>query len=119
MRQHVYADHYGVESWDPTPRARVFVHLCNSMMWREITGEPTPETPVSARAYAKHGLPWFDVYDGDRRGIGGSETLAGVRSIKEMDQMLGFAAQQDDAPVDVADVVALKLPPGHVEDGRW
>jgi hypothetical protein len=33
------------------------------MAYREITGEEPPSTPISAKLYAQHGYPWFDLYD--------------------------------------------------------
>ena len=74
MRQHIYPDPHGVDTWDADNYGRVFVHIVNSQMWREITGEDVPPTPVDARAYTNAGLPWFELYDdhlgdiaGDRR----------------------------------------------------
>lgn len=99
MRQKIYPDAYGIDTWDPSNTGRVFVHLANSMMYREITGEEPPATPVSARTYAEHGLPWFDLYDEHRADIEAPAALRGVRSVKEIDASKGFAPQQDDAAV--------------------
>jgi hypothetical protein len=48
-------------------------------------------------------------------------TLAGVKSVKEKDQSLGFAPQQDDGTLDVpaSKVVALGAGVGDVDDGAW
>jgi hypothetical protein len=101
MRQLIYPDRYGVDSWDPHNTGRLFVHIVNSMMYREITGEEPPPTPVSARSYTEHGLPWFDLYDEERRDVPASPTLAGVKSVKEVDAEKGFGAQQDDGSVEI------------------
>ncbi len=101
MRQEVYPDAYGIETWDATNTGRIFVHIANSMMWREITGEEAPGTPVSARTYARYGLPWFDLYDEGKGDVKAGEKLAGVKSVKEMDHANGFAPQQDDDPVEI------------------
>ena len=106
MKQAIYPDRHGIDTWDQDNHARVFVHLCNSQLWREITGEAPPETPVSAQTYTKHGYPWFDIYDEDEGDIKPSEALKGVKSVKEMDKDKGFGPQQDDSPVGV--------PPGQV-----
>jgi hypothetical protein len=37
---------------------RVFVHIANSMMYRQITGMQPPSTPVNASEYAASGFPW-------------------------------------------------------------
>ena len=63
MRQEIYPDPHGLDTWDQASYGRVFVHIVNSQLWREITGEPCPPTPVDARAYTDAGLPWFELYD--------------------------------------------------------
>jgi hypothetical protein len=38
MEQKIYPDPYGITTWDLPTRNRVFVHIVNSELWREITG---------------------------------------------------------------------------------
>lgn len=101
MRQSIRRDRHGADTWDETNTGRVYVHIVNSLMYREITGERAPESPVSARAYTESGYPWFSLYDEGHGDPSPSEELAGVSSVKEMDEARGFAPQQDDAPVEV------------------
>lgn len=123
MRQEIYDDEFGVDTWDPSNSGRVYVHIVNSMTYREITGEEPPPTPITARDYASYGLPWFDLYDEAKAHLPASQTLAGVKSIKEMDETKGFAPQQDDGTVavDPGHVKILVVPgdPGVVPDGKW
>ena len=120
MRQHIYPDRHGVESWDEHCFGRVYVHIVNSQMWREITGEPPPETPVSARSYAESGLPWFDLYDEDKGDIPASDRLSTVKSVKDLDAEKGFAPQQDDDPVPAEPVFTYgSLVKDAVVDGDW
>jgi hypothetical protein len=88
MRQHIYPDPHGVDTWDQDNYGRVFVHIVNSQLWREITGEPVPSTPVDVRAYIEAGLPWFDLYDDGLGDIAPSEILANVKSISQLDAKL-------------------------------
>lgn len=120
MKQEIYPDAYGIESWDTESTGRVFVHIANSMVWRDITGEEPPQTPISAALYTDYGFPWFDLYDEGKGDIKGSDVLDGVKTVKEIDDDKGFGNQQDDSPVDV--------PPGQVKtikdetlvhDGTW
>src|SRR5262249_42022478 len=46
MVQKIYPDPHGLATWDETNYGRVFVHIVNSRLWREITGEDPPPTPV-------------------------------------------------------------------------
>ncbi len=84
MQQEIYEDSYGLAAWDLEATSRCFVHLCNALQWREITGTNPPQTPVTAKEYEKAGLPWFDYYRDDLAVLEGSKTLAGLKSIHEM-----------------------------------
>jgi hypothetical protein len=123
MEQSIYPDPYGADTWDNTRTGRIYVHIVNSMLYEQITGKPAPATPITARTYAEHGYPWFDLYDEHLGDIDSSEALAGVKSIKEMDAAKGFTPQQDDEPVPVPDHVVKKLhvskPHDVVADGDW
>jgi len=123
MDQKIYPDQYGIDTWDLGAGARVFVHLVNSELWREITGEAPPPTPVTARSYAEAGLPWFDLYDEAAPTISPTSKLAGVKSVKQIDQAKSTLPLQDDAPVAVKKVKKLwwKHHPGAVivDDGDW
>ena len=121
MRQKIYPDPHGWETWDEENTGRVFVHIANSMTYREITGMEPPPTPISARTYTTHGLPWFDLYDDGLGDLEASEELAGVGSIKAIDSAKGFSAQQDDEPVVIPEGQVKKLVPvgAEVADGKW
>jgi hypothetical protein len=122
MKQRIYPDPHGIDTWDPSSLSRVFVHILNSDMWREITGEPPPPTPVTAREYARHGLPWFDLYDDALGALEPGATLASVKSVKTIDAEKISHALQDDDPVEVGPVKKLVTKVATalgVRDGDW
>ena len=124
MRQEIYPDAHGFNTWDPTRQLRVFVHIANSMAWREITGEEPPPTPVSAKTYRDHGFPWFELYDEDKGDVPAAPKLAKVRKLSEIDKDKGFSAQQDDTKLTIPEpqVIHLGPPPKpktDVRDGTW
>lgn len=122
MKQKIYPDPHGIDTWDEANTGRVFVHIVNSMMYREITGEEAPPTPITAKTYTQRGYPWFDLYDEKMGDISAPDSLKGVKSIKEMDQEKGATKPlQDDDPVDVPDdkVIKYNIDPDEVEDGNW
>lgn len=120
MKQKIYPDPHGLAAWQAAPAARVFVHLCPAEAWREITGEAPPPTPVTAKEYARHGLPWFDLYDDGKGTLAPTDTLAAVKSVKQLDAEKSGAPLQDDEPVEPGLVKklgkALGLP---IDDGEW
>lgn len=119
MRQKIYPDKHGIDTWDADNYGRVYVHIVNSMAFREITGKEPPPTPVSAKTYSQHRFPWFDLYDEHMGDVDAPDTLKNIKSIKDMDAEQGFAPQQDDDSVDVGYVVKYKVNPNQVEDGEW
>jgi hypothetical protein len=100
ITQRIYPDPHGLDTWERVPAARLHVHLLNSEQYTEVTGRPAPPTPVTARAYTEHGLPWFTLYDEAKGTIAAAETLARVRSIGAIDAARGVAGP-DERSVDV------------------
>jgi hypothetical protein len=86
MRQEIMEDDYQLEDWDTENTSRCFVHLCNSMVWRQITGTEPPTVPLTAREYAKARLPWFEYYDDTHKPLPGSPTLARLKRVGELKQ---------------------------------
>jgi hypothetical protein len=121
MRQKVYPDPHGLDTWDSAHTGRIFVHLVTSELWRELTGERPPRTPVTAKEYARHGLPWFDLYDEHLATVAPQDALARVKSVKELDAAKSTLPLQDDEPVTVGPLKKLPVPPSGpaVRDGEW
>lgn len=86
MRQEIYKDRHEFADWDQTQTSRCFVNLCNSMVWRQVTGTNPPHPPLTAREYKQAGIPWFDYYRDDLKPLEGSERLAGVKSVAQLGQ---------------------------------
>jgi hypothetical protein len=119
ITQKIYPDPHGIETWDEDNHGRVFVHIVNSMMYREITGEAPPPTPVTAKEYTKLGYPWFELYDEGAGDIGPSEVLSEVKPVTQMDATHGFVGVQDDGSVEVPDEQVKGIPRDEVPDGDW
>ena len=122
MKQKLYPDPHGIDTWDDEQVGRIFVHIVNSELWREITGEAPPTTPVTAREYAKAGLPWFDLYDEQADTVSPTDILAGVQSVKQLDGQQSTSPLQDDEPIAVGAIkkLLIKMAKGlPVRDGEW
>ena len=122
MRQEIYKDHYDLSDWDHDRSSRCFVHMANSLAWGSITGEPPPHAPVTAAAYKRARLPWFEFY-GDGETVPASSVLQKVKSV------VGLAAEKGDTPlpenesVEIPDeeIVHLRrnLEPDQVREGHF
>jgi hypothetical protein len=86
MEQKIYPDTYGPGTWDLEKKTTVRVHIVNSEIYRSITGEPAPPTPISARTYTEYGLPWFKLYDEHLRDVEAPDILRKVKSVQALEQ---------------------------------
>jgi len=115
MKQEIFRDHFDINDWDLNNYSRCFVHLANSLLWQNITGNLPPHQPPSAQQYAQHGLPWFDYYDDRLQALPGSSTLANLSSAQALSQYKGQPIPN--APLKPAPIVHLK--PGQVREGDF
>ncbi len=92
MKQEIYQDEHDPDVWDIEQNSRCFVQLCNSLVWREITGTNPPQPPVTAKEYERHGLPWFDFYRDDVAVLEGSDQLAKVKTVVAVSKSKGDGA---------------------------
>jgi hypothetical protein len=112
IKQKVYPDPYGIDTWDQRAHGHVAVHLLNSVHFRRITGIDPPPTPIDAKAYADRGLPWFDLYDETRGDIAVPERFVSVGTIAANDAKRGeYADAGDSFEVPESDVVRVRRDP--------
>ena len=119
MKQKLYRDPHGLDTWDHSATTRVFVHIVNSELFREITGEEPPSTPITAKEYARNNLPWFDLYDESRPTVAATPTLAQVKSVKTLDAEYSTLPLQDDDPVSPGPITKYSVHEAAVRDGDW
>lgn len=115
MKQEIFPDTYGFDTWDATNHGRVFVHIVNSEMYKAITEKNPPPTPVSAKSYTDAGLPWFDLYNEGRGDVAPSNELGTVKPLSQ----LGEGETEDDQVVSVPNIILLKKESSVVHDGNW
>jgi hypothetical protein len=102
MRQEIYADEYGIDTWLEEPAAIVEVDLVDALAFEAVTGIPAPAPVADAGAYTRAGLPWFDLLDPSREDIAAAKSLAGIRSIADLEQR-----QEDSLPIPNDQVIRL------------
>lgn len=85
MRQKIYPDPYGIDTWETEPAAALRVRLVHARDWEALTGELAPPSPITAELAAALGLPWFELDDADLGDVAPAPALARVRSIQQME----------------------------------
>ncbi|KAG2372731.1 hypothetical protein C9374_000397 [Naegleria lovaniensis] len=121
MKQQIIEDPYGYSFWDESTKSRIFIHIVNSEMYKEITGEEVPPTPITAQTYSSYNYPWFDFYNEDVGSVGKSNILSQVKTVKEIDQEKYAWPQQNDSSVTINNVTTYKgtFNKNDVRDGDW
>ncbi len=115
IRQKVYPDAHGIQTWEQAECGELFVYLVNSTQYQGITGEPPPPSPVDAQTYTRYGLPWFDLYDETLGDLSATETLARLRSVGEIDAQAGLPQAPEDTSVDIDQEQIRHIRPGDQE----
>ena len=102
MRQEIYADDYGLNSWEPEPAATVRVELVDALAFETLTGIPVPGETTDARTYTAHGLPWFDLLQPTGADIRAAARLAGIRSVADLEG-------REEAPLPIPEAQVVRL----------
>lgn len=105
MRQQIYKDPHEGDVWDMDQTSRCFIHLCDAVLWREITGENPPQKPFTAKTYSKAGLPWFEYYRSDLNVLKGSKKLSGIKSVHNVSLAKQGAGLSENDSVEVMSVI--------------
>jgi len=87
MRQEIFEDEHGADTWQDEPSVGARVELVNALAFEAVTGIKAPAPVIDAETYTRFGLPWFDLISPTRKDIEASERLAGVRSIDDLKQL--------------------------------
>lgn len=123
MVQKIYPDPHGLDTWNEKQSGRMFIHIVNSEMYEQITGERPPKSPITAHDYLIRNYPWFKVWDEEFKDVSASSTLKGVKTVSEKDKEHGFTGQQNDNPLQGITVVSTGKPHifigQEVKDGTW
>jgi len=88
--QKIYDAEIPPEDFNQNRATRVWIHVANSLAWREITGEEAPATPVTQEEYKRHNMPWFKLYDEGRDDIGATEEAGRLKSMQELQAEKGI-----------------------------
>jgi hypothetical protein len=100
LRQEIFEDPHDFLDWDLSMSSRCFIHLCNSLVWRQVTGSNPPHPPFTAKEYRGAGVPWFDYYRDDLSALSGSTVLDKVKSVFALGQAKGEKPLADNSSIE-------------------
>ena len=119
MKQEIYKDTFKLEDWDLENSSRCFVHIANSAFWQSITGEMPPHLPPSAHDYARCGMPWFEYYDDNLKGLPGSSRLANMQSVQQMSKDKGSPVSNESVESELVVAYRKGLGPNQVRESDF
>jgi hypothetical protein len=117
MRQEIYEDPYKAADWEVAASSRCFVHIANSLVWRQITGDNPPTVPPTAAEYNRAGLPWFEWYGEGQRARSGGGPLRTLKSIFTLGKEKGDVPLPENTSVEPGHVIPLGK--GVVREGAF
>lgn len=116
MKQQIFEDPYGLFDWDMARKDRCFVHLANSLAWKSITGQASPNPPLTSAEYTRYNYPWYSYYD-DGSTLTSTPELGGLKSVVELGEEKGYHIIPENESV--APINVKNLSPDKVRDGKW
>lgn len=102
IRQRIYPDPYGLDTWDVENYTSAWVYIVDSEQYKRITGLAPPPSPITAQTYTSVGLPWFDLYDEGAGDVAPGERLAHVKTTADLDALMDADGAPGDPPIDIA-----------------
>ena len=75
--------------WNTSRTRLINLHIFSPASFEAVTHIVPPGTPITARAYADAGLPFFVVEEDAENRLDGSVTLDAVKSVSQMDKQVG------------------------------
>jgi hypothetical protein len=84
IKQRIYPDPLGFDTWDSAPNDRVWIHLVDADEYTRVTGDEVPPSPIDAETYSRFGFPWFEVYDSPRGDLPATEALSRIKSAEDL-----------------------------------
>jgi hypothetical protein len=111
LKQKIIADSFGASTWNPSVKGSVFIHLVNSEVYKQITGECPPTRPMQAIHYQKLGVPWFSHYDDQAASVAPSRILSRIKSIFSLDQQrTNTDVSEESIWIDPQKIQDIKIP---------
>jgi hypothetical protein len=117
MRQEIYEDPYSAADWELGASSRCFVHIANSLVWRQITGNDPPTVPPTAAEYTRAGLPWFTWYGEGGTAVSGGGRLKALKSVFKLGKEKGDVPLPENTSVEPGHVIPLGK--GVVREGSF
>ncbi|KAM0285354.1 hypothetical protein ACHAQH_001543 [Verticillium albo-atrum] len=96
ITQTINPDGYPADSWDTSASIMLNLQILDAASYCAVTGLPAPSTPVNGEEYARHGYPYFEIWDEEKTGVKGD--FAEVKSVAQIEKERALAEGKDAPP---------------------
>ena len=87
IRQKIYEDPYGLDTWDVENFGTIRVRILNSAQYSLLTGSEPPPTPIDVATYIQCGFPWYRIYDEQLSGVEPTVRFKTIKPLGELDPL--------------------------------
>jgi len=119
MKQQIFKDPYGLAVWSKDQKARIFIHMCNSLGWKHLTGKEPPTLPLTAANYTAAGMPWFHFYEEGAKSQQGTKELKKVKSMAEIAAKKKLPLLPENQPANIPMSQTIGIKQKGVRSGSW
>ncbi|KAH6687404.1 integral membrane protein [Plectosphaerella plurivora] len=93
IKQTINADPNPADVWDKDAAVLLHLQIFDPASYTDVTGNPAPPTPATQEEYAKHGWPYFELWNEEKTGVKGD--FSEVKSVAQMKKERALAAGED------------------------
>lgn len=93
IKQTINADPNPADVWDKDAAVMLHLQIFDPASYSDVTGNPAPSTPATQEEYAKHGWPYFEIWNEEKTGVKGD--FSEVKSVAQMKKERALAAGED------------------------
>lgn len=96
ITQTINPDAYPADSWDSSASIMLNLQILDVASYSAVTGLPAPSTPVNGEEYARHGYPYFEIWNEEKTGVKGD--FDEIKSVAQMEKERALAEGRDVPP---------------------
>jgi hypothetical protein len=93
IKQTINADPNPADVWDQAAAVLLHLQIFDPASYTDVTGNPAPDTPATQEEYAKHGWPYFEIWNEEKTGVKGD--FDEVKSVAQLKKERALAAGED------------------------
>lgn len=97
IKQSIYKDTYGAESWDPDTKRTLTIHLVNSLAYKAITGTEPPPSPITTAEYQRANIPWYSHYNEATPTVKPPSLFKRILGVSEIEKNRGVSKPEEAA----------------------